>query len=138
MCQGGAIGSTGHAGASERSANKLADSLLSIRALGSVESRRANAKSNPPPTGAYGVPSNAQATTVGGSVLRPGPTARTLHFEFDMLLTILVIILLLMALGSVPGWPHSRSWGYYPSGGLGLVVIILLVFFLMSPRHVWW
>ena len=41
--------------------------------------------------------------------------------------TILLVILILMLLGAVPAWPHSRSWGYGPSGGLGLVVIILLV-----------
>jgi hypothetical protein len=41
--------------------------------------------------------------------------------------TILLVILILMLLGAVPAWPHSRSWGYGPSGGLGLVVIILLI-----------
>ncbi len=44
--------------------------------------------------------------------------------------TILLIILVLMVLGALPTWPHSRSWGYYPSGGLGLVVVILLVLML--------
>ncbi len=44
--------------------------------------------------------------------------------------TILVIILILMLIGSLPTWPHSRSWGYFPSGGMGLVVIILIVLFL--------
>jgi hypothetical protein len=46
--------------------------------------------------------------------------------------TILLIILILMLIGAVPAWPHSRSWGYYPSGGLGLVVLILLVLMLMG------
>ncbi|HEX4448314.1 MAG TPA: DUF3309 domain-containing protein [Polyangiaceae bacterium] len=55
-----------------------------------------------------------------------------------MLLTILLVVLVLMALGSAPTWPHSRSWGYYPSGGIGLVVVILLVFFLLTPNHTWW
>lgn len=41
--------------------------------------------------------------------------------------TILLIVLVLLLLGALPTWPHSRSWGYYPSGGLGLVVIILLL-----------
>jgi len=49
-----------------------------------------------------------------------------------MLGTILVVILILMLLGSFPTWPHSRSWGYGPSGGLGLVVIILLILLLMG------
>jgi len=44
--------------------------------------------------------------------------------------TILLIILILMLLGAVPTWPHSRNWGYGPSGGLGLVVIILLILVL--------
>ena len=44
--------------------------------------------------------------------------------------TILLVILVLMLLGAVPAWPHSRNWGYGPSGGLGLVVIILLILVL--------
>ena len=44
--------------------------------------------------------------------------------------TILLVILVLMLLGAVPTWPHSRDWGYGPSGGLGLVVIILLILVL--------
>ena len=49
-----------------------------------------------------------------------------------MLGTVLVVILILMLVGSLPTWPHSRSWGYYPSGGLGLVVLILLILWLMG------
>jgi hypothetical protein len=41
--------------------------------------------------------------------------------------TILLIVLVLLLLGALPTWPYSSGWGYYPSGGLGLVVIILLV-----------
>ncbi len=44
--------------------------------------------------------------------------------------TILLVILVLMLLGAIPTWPHSRSWGYGPSGGLGLIVIILLILVL--------
>jgi hypothetical protein len=44
--------------------------------------------------------------------------------------TILLVVLILMLLGALPAWPYSRSWGYYPSGGLGLVVVILLVLVL--------
>lgn len=47
-----------------------------------------------------------------------------------MLPTILLIVLVLLLVGAVPVWPHSRSWGYYPSGGVGLLVIILLVLLL--------
>jgi hypothetical protein len=49
-----------------------------------------------------------------------------------MLLMILVVVLLLALVGSVPTWPHSRDWGYYPSGGLGVVLLIILVLFLMG------
>jgi len=44
-----------------------------------------------------------------------------------MLGTILLIVLILMLVGAVPRWPHSRSWGYGPSGGLGLILIIVVV-----------
>jgi hypothetical protein len=46
--------------------------------------------------------------------------------------TILLIILILMLIGAFPTWPHSRSWGYGPSGGLGLVVIIIIVLLVMG------
>jgi hypothetical protein len=49
-----------------------------------------------------------------------------------MLGTILLIVLILALLGALPTWGHSRSWGYYPSGGLGLVVIIVVVLLLMG------
>ena len=49
-----------------------------------------------------------------------------------MLGTILLIVLVLMLLGAIPAWPHSRSWGYGPSGGLGLVVVIVIVLLLMG------
>ena len=49
-----------------------------------------------------------------------------------MLGTILIVILILMLMGALPTWQHSRSWGYGPSGGLGLVVIILVVLLLMG------
>ena len=44
--------------------------------------------------------------------------------------TILLVVLILMLLGALPSWPYSRSWGYYPSGGLGLVVVVVLVLLL--------
>jgi hypothetical protein len=50
-----------------------------------------------------------------------------------MLGTILLVLLIFMLLGSLPTWRHSRTWGYYPSGGLGLVLIILIVL-LMQGR----
>ncbi len=48
------------------------------------------------------------------------------------MLIILLVILLLLSVGSYPAWPYSRSWGYYPSGGLGLIVIILLILLLLD------
>lgn len=49
-----------------------------------------------------------------------------------MLGTILLVVLILLLIGALPSWPHSRSWGYYPSGGLGLVLIIVLILVLMG------
>ena len=46
--------------------------------------------------------------------------------------TILLIILILVLLGVLPTWPHSRGWGYYPTGGIGLIVIILIVLLLLG------
>ena len=44
--------------------------------------------------------------------------------------TILLVLLILLLLGALPTWPYSRSWGYYPSGGLGLIVVIVLILLL--------
>ncbi len=46
--------------------------------------------------------------------------------------TILIVILVLMLIGAVPAWPHSKQWGYYPSGGLGLLVAVLVILLLMG------
>jgi hypothetical protein len=46
--------------------------------------------------------------------------------------TILLVVLILMLIGAVPTWPHSRSWGYAPSGALGLVVVVIIVLLLMG------
>jgi hypothetical protein len=48
------------------------------------------------------------------------------------MITILLIVLILALIGSVPAWPHSRGWGYYPSGGLGTLLLILLVLYLLG------
>lgn len=45
---------------------------------------------------------------------------------------ILLIVLILALIGVVPAWPHSRSWGYGPSGGIGLIVLVLLILLLMG------
>jgi len=46
------------------------------------------------------------------------------------MITILIVLAVLVLLGVIPAWPHSRNWGYGPSGGLGLVVVILLILLL--------
>ena len=46
--------------------------------------------------------------------------------------TLLMIIVILMLVGVLPTWPHSKNWGYYPSGGLGLVAMILLILLLLG------
>jgi hypothetical protein len=44
---------------------------------------------------------------------------------------ILLLVILVLLIGAVPAWPYSRSWGYYPSGGLGLILIIVLTLYLL-------
>lgn len=46
--------------------------------------------------------------------------------------TILIIVLILVLIGALPSWPHSRSWGYGPSGILGLVVVVILILLLLG------
>jgi hypothetical protein len=52
--------------------------------------------------------------------------------ESAMLYTVLLIILILLLIGALPTWPYSSGWGYYPSGGLGLILIIILIVMLMG------
>ena len=47
-----------------------------------------------------------------------------------MLSTILIIVLILLLIGALPTWPHSANWGYYPGGGLGLVLLIVVILML--------
>ena len=46
--------------------------------------------------------------------------------------TILIIVLILLVIGALPTWGHSRSWGYFPSGGLGLILVIIIVLVLLG------
>jgi hypothetical protein len=48
------------------------------------------------------------------------------------MLTILLVIVILMLIGAAPAWPHSRNWGYYPSGGLGLILLIIIILILLG------
>lgn len=47
--------------------------------------------------------------------------------------TLLIVLLLILALGALPTWPYSTGWGYYPSGGLGLLLVVLLLIVLFRP-----
>jgi hypothetical protein len=49
-----------------------------------------------------------------------------------MLGTILLIVLILLLLGAIPAWPYSRGWGYYPSGGLGLILVVIVILLAMG------
>ncbi|HEX2768724.1 MAG TPA: DUF3309 family protein [Geobacteraceae bacterium] len=49
-----------------------------------------------------------------------------------MLGTILIVVVILLLVGALPTWPHSREWGYYPSGGLGLILLILIILILLG------
>jgi hypothetical protein len=49
-----------------------------------------------------------------------------------MLGTILIVVVILMLFGALPTWPHSRQWGYYPSGGLGLILLILIILLVLG------
>jgi len=49
-----------------------------------------------------------------------------------MLATALIVVVVLMLMGALPRWPHSREWGYYPSGGLGLVLVVVVILLLLG------
>ena len=49
-----------------------------------------------------------------------------------MLRTILLVLVVLLLIGALPAWPHSRAWGYYPSGGLGVVLTVLILLILFG------
>ena len=48
------------------------------------------------------------------------------------MVTILIVILVLVLVGALPTWPHSKNWGYYPSGGVGLILLILIILLLLG------
>jgi uncharacterized protein DUF3309 len=56
----------------------------------------------------------------------------THHERRDHMFLILTIVLIIALVGSLPRWPHSKDWGYYPTGGVGLILIILLVLYLLG------
>ena len=56
----------------------------------------------------------------------------TLQNQLNSMGTILLILVILLLIGALPTWPYSGGWGYYPSGGLGLVVVVVLVLLLLG------
>jgi hypothetical protein len=72
---------------------------------------------------------NDQAHSALGSIVQ---RAQALKEKLMSLGTLLLIVLILMLVGAIPTWPHSKGWGYAPSGVLGLVVVIIIVLLLMG------
>ena len=73
------------------------------------------------------------ANSLPGYRLRTGFACQvTLDQWSEFMSTILLIVLVLLLVGALPTWPYSSGWGYYPSGGLGLVVVIVLILVLMG------
>lgn len=70
----------------------------------------------------------ATASSSSARPLRPGPLFQ--RKSSQMLTNILIVILVLMLIGALPNWSHSASWGYLPSGGLGILLIIVIVLLL--------
>jgi len=52
--------------------------------------------------------------------------------SLDVMSTILLIIIILLVLGALPTWPYSSGWGYYPSGGLGLILLIIIILVVLG------
>jgi asparagine N-glycosylation enzyme membrane subunit Stt3 len=63
---------------------------------------------------------------------RQHPLAHAFKEKLMSLGTILLIVLILLLIGAIPTWPHSKSWGYGPSGGLGLVAVVVVVLLVMG------
>jgi Protein of unknown function (DUF3309) len=60
------------------------------------------------------------------------PTTLRTGCVVSVMRTILLIILIILLLGALPAWPYSTGWGYYPSGGFGLILLIVIILFLMG------
>jgi hypothetical protein len=77
-------------------------------------------------------PSDRAALTRQRAASEPVSATQPRKENFMSLGTILLIVLILLLVGAIPSWPYSRSWGYAPSGVLGLVVLIIVVLLLMG------
>jgi hypothetical protein len=62
----------------------------------------------------------------------PGFACQVTSINGEFMSTILLIVLVLLVVGALPTWPYSSGWGYYPSGGLGMIVVIVLILVLMG------
>jgi hypothetical protein len=69
---------------------------------------------------------------MGYTSQRIGSNLEVIREDHMSIGTILIILLILILIGALPTWPYSSGWGYYPSGGLGLVVLILIILLLMG------
>jgi len=60
----------------------------------------------------------------------------TFKWEDELMSTLLMILLVLLLVGSLPTWPYSSGWGYYPAGGLGVILLVMVVLLLFNGRTV--
>jgi uncharacterized protein DUF3309 len=72
------------------------------------------------------------STDNSGAVSQISPKSVCDTFSLCIMSTILLIILILLLIGALPAWPYSRGWGYYPSGGLGLILVIVILLALLG------
>jgi uncharacterized protein DUF3309 len=77
-------------------------------------------------------PGATRARLYGPGCIRTGIARQVTSSNGGNMGTILLIVLILLLVGALPTWPYSTGWGYYPSGGLGLVVVILLILVVMG------
>ena len=64
--------------------------------------------------------------------LAPDRSDRSKQKESNMLGTVLIVVLVLALVGALPRWPHSREWGYYPTGGLGLAIFVIVILLVLG------
>jgi hypothetical protein len=77
-------------------------------------------------------PGNRHAARRGTGIATPDIVFSNNLRRDAMLGTILIIVLILLLIGAFPAWPHSRSWGYWPSGSVGLIVVIVVILVLLG------
>jgi hypothetical protein len=75
---------------------------------------------------------NGPASRRSGKLARAATGFAVQSGDVHMLETILLIVVILLLIGALPAWPHSRSWGYYPSGGIGLILLIIIIILLIG------